>query len=98
MASFGGTALGDIALVPAPFLKNPKGIRDIEEWYVTTLTRPEYVHRIFERQTEIALGNLEKIAARVGDRVQAVFLCGTDFGTQSSQFCSVPTFKKLYLP
>jgi uroporphyrinogen-III decarboxylase len=98
MASFGGTALGDIALVPAPFLKNPKGIRDIEEWYVTTLTRPEYVHRIFERQTEIALANLEKIAGRVGDRVQAVFLCGTDFGTQSSQFCSVPTFKKLYLP
>ena len=98
MASFGGTALGDIALVPAPFLKNPKGIRDIEEWYVTTLTRPEYVHGIFERQTEIALANLEKIAARVGGRVQAVFLCGTDFGTQNSQFCSVPTFKKLYLP
>ena len=24
-----GTAFGDIALVPAPFLKNPKGIRDI---------------------------------------------------------------------
>jgi hypothetical protein len=98
MASFGGTALGDIALVPAPFLKNPKGIRDIEEWYVTTLTRPDYVHRIFERQTEIALANLARIAARVGGRVQAVFLCGTDFGTQSSQFCSVPTFKKLYLP
>jgi len=98
MASFGGTALGDIALVPAPFLKNPKGIRDIEEWYVTTLTRPDYVHRIFERQTEIALANLEKIVARVGGRIQAVFLCGTDFGTQSSQFCSVPAFKKLYLP
>jgi len=27
-ATFGGTAFGDIALVPAPFLKNPKGIRE----------------------------------------------------------------------
>ena len=36
-----GTAFGDIALVPAPFLKHPRGIRDIAEWYVSTKTRPE---------------------------------------------------------
>ena len=84
MATFGGLAFGDIALVPAPFLKHPRGIRDIEEWYVSTLTRPAYVHAVFERQTEIALANLARIAARVGDRVQVVFVCGTDFGTQTS--------------
>ncbi len=98
IATFGGLAFGDIALVPAPFLKRPRGIRDIEEWYISTLTRPAYVHRIFERQTEIALANLEKIRARVGDRVQAVFVCGTDFGTQQSTFCSVGTFRSLYGP
>jgi hypothetical protein len=98
IANFGGTALGDIALVPAPFLKHPKGIRDVEEWYVSTLTRKSYVRAIFEKQTEIALGNLEKIHARVGGRVQAVFICGTDFGTQQSTFCSPPTFRELYLP
>ena len=98
IATFGGLAFGDIALVPAPFLKHPRGIRDIEEWYVSTLTRPAYVHRIFERQTEIALANLEKIRDRVGDRVQAVFVCGTDFGTQQSTFCSVDTFRSLYAP
>jgi len=98
IATFGGLAFGDIALVPAPFLKHPRGIRDIEEWYVSTLTRPAYVHRIFERQTEIALANLEKIRVRVGDRVQAVFVCGTDFGTQQSTFCSVDTFRSLYAP
>jgi len=98
IATFGGTALGDIALVPAPFLKNPKGIRDIEEWYVSTLTRRPHLHKIFERQTEIARANLAKIAGRVGDRVQAVFICGTDFGTQSSTFCSAATFRSLYLP
>jgi len=98
IANFGGTALGDIALVPGPFLTHPKGIRDVEEWYVSTLTRKPYVRAVFEKQTEIALGNLAKIHARVGDRVQAVFICGTDFGTQQSTFCSPATFRDLYLP
>ena len=98
MATFGGTAFGDIALVPAPFLKHPKGIRDIEEWYISTVARQDYVHRVFERQAEIGLGNLGKIARVVGDEVNAVFICGTDFGTQQSQFCSAETFRRLYFP
>jgi hypothetical protein len=98
MATFGGTAFGDIALVPAPFLKNPKGIRDIEEWYISTVTRQDYVHRVFEKQAEIALANLARIKDAVGGRVDAVFICGTDLGTQQSQFCSVETFRKLYFP
>jgi hypothetical protein len=98
MATFGGTAFGDIALVPAPFLKHPKGIRDIEEWYVSTVTRQDYIHHVFQRQAELALRNLEKIKLVVGDRVDAVFVCGTDLGTQQSQFCSVDAFRKLYFP
>jgi len=98
IANFGGTAFGDIALVPAPFLKHPKGIRDIEEWYVSTLTRQEYIHQVFERQCEIALQNLEKIKGAVENTVDAVFICGTDFGTQRSTFCSPHTFRDLYMP
>ncbi|MFH1743650.1 MAG: uroporphyrinogen decarboxylase family protein [bacterium] len=98
IATFGGTAFGDIALVPAPFLKHPKGIRDIEEWYVSTAVRREYIHKIFEKQCEYALANLEKIYSAVGDVVDAVFICGTDFGTQSSAFCSLNTFETLYHP
>ena len=98
IASFGGTALGDIALVPGPGLKRPRGIRDVEEWYVSTLTRRPYVRRVFERQTEIALANLARLRERVGDEVQAAFVCGTDFGTQRSQFCSEASFRELYLP
>jgi hypothetical protein len=98
IAGFGGTAFGDIALVPGPFLKHPKGIRDVTEWYVSTRSRQGYIHKIFERQCAIALQNLEKIYATVGDRVQAVFVCGTDFGTQTSAFCSVKTLQELYAP
>ena len=98
IAGFGGTAFGDISLVPGPALKYPKGIRDITEWYVSTRSRQDYIHKVFERQCEIALGNLERIYAAVGDQVQAVYLCGTDFGTQTSAFCSVKTLRDLYFP
>lgn len=36
-ASFGGTSFGDIALVPGCQLKEPKGIRGVEEWYISTV-------------------------------------------------------------
>lgn len=98
LGSFGGAAFGDIALVPAPFLKHPRGIRDVAEWYMSTASRRWYVRRVFERQCEVALDNLARIHAAVGDSVDAVFLCGTDFGTQTSQFCSVKTFRDLWLP
>ena len=98
IATFGGTAFGDIALVPAPFLKYPKGIRDIAEWYMSTVTRTDYIHKVFARQCEIALANLKKIQIAVGNGVNAVFICGTDFGTQSSTFCSEAVFRSLYMP
>ncbi len=98
IANFGGTALGDIALVPAPFLKDPRGIRDIAEWYVSTRSRRDYIHQVFSKQCEVALANLARIHQRIGDAVDAVFLCGTDFGTQTSSFCSVPAFRELWLP
>jgi hypothetical protein len=98
IANFGGTAFGDIALVPAPFLKHPRGIRDIEEWYVSTLTCQDYIHKVFERQCATALQNLKKIKQVAEENVDVVFICGTDFGTQRSTFCSVQTFCDLYMP
>lgn len=47
VGSFGGTAVGDIALVPGGMLKQPKGLRDIAEWYMATLTTPLIFSRFF---------------------------------------------------
>ncbi|MEI6422471.1 MAG: uroporphyrinogen decarboxylase family protein [Lentisphaerota bacterium] len=98
VATFGGTGFGDIALVPGPFMKHPKGIRDIAEWYMTTASRQDYVHAIFAKQLEYALENLRRIHAAVGDNVDTVFLCGTDFGTQSGTFCSPESYLTLWHP
>ena len=98
LANFGGTAFGDIALVPAPWLKHPKGIRDIEEWYISTASRRDHVYKIFERQCEISVKNLEKIHRIVGDRITAAFISGTDFGQQTGPFISLKSYCDLFKP
>lgn len=93
-----GTAFGDIALVPAPWMKQPKGIRSVEDWYMATATNRDYVMKVFEVQCAAALKSIELLAAAVGDRAQVVFVSGTDFGTQNGQFCSVQTYRELFKP
>lgn len=98
IASIPGTGFGDIALVPAPWMKRPRGIRDVAEWYISTITRRDYVYKVFERQCEFALANIERLAAVMADKVQAAFLTGTDFGTQRGLFISPQTYRDLYKP
>jgi len=98
VANLGGTAIGDIACVPAPGLKDPKGIRDVTEWYMSTSLRQDYLHEVFEKQTDIAIRNLKRIYDVVGDAIGAAYICGTDFGTQNGPFCSPLTFDELYKP
>ena len=98
MASLGGTALGDIALVPGLNLKHPKGIRGVEEWYISTLIREDLIKEIYDRETDIALENLSEIYEVVGDTINTVFICGTDFGTQNSTFCSPESYSRVWLP
>jgi hypothetical protein len=96
--TFGGLTFGDIALVPATFLRCPKGIRDIEEWYVSTVSRPDYIKAVFERQAEVAIENLQRLQAVIGDRAAIMQTNGTDFGTQNGPFLSAATYRDLYLP
>lgn len=96
--SLPGTGFGDIALVPAMWLKHPKGIRDVEEWYVSTIARRNYVYKVFEKQCEIALKNIELLAQTIGDKVQAAFVTGTDFGTQRGLFASKEAYRDLFKP
>ncbi len=98
VAGLGGTALGDIAHIPGIKLKKPKGIRDITEWYMSILMRPDYIKAIFERQIEIALENFTRLHKVIGENIDAVYICGTDFGTQESTFCSPEQFDELWLP
>ena len=98
VANFGGTSFGDIALVPGMQLGDPRGIRGVKEWYMCSVRRPDYMLRVYERQLEIALENLEKIHGAVGDRVSVAFITGTDFGGQTRPLMSNASYAKLYKP
>jgi len=60
---------------------------------------PDVVHQDLRTAVEIGIENLARIHQRLGDdAIDVVFLCGTDFGTQTSSFCSVRTFDSLWKP
>ncbi|NMB25898.1 MAG: methyltransferase [Firmicutes bacterium] len=98
VGNFVAAGFGDIALVPGINLRNPKGIRDVEEWYVSTVLRRDYIYKVFEGQCEIALYNLEQIYKVVGDKISVLFVSGTDFGTQNGPFMSPAAYQDLYKP
>ncbi len=96
--SMPGTSLGNVSSVPGPWLKDPKGIRDIEEWYVSLLTRSEYIREVFRGQTDIAMKNLAMMNEAVGDRIDILYLTGTDFGTQRGPITSREIYRDLFMP
>ena len=98
MMIFPNAAFGDVALVPGPMLKDPKGIRAVDEWYMSTITRFDYVYEVFERQCEIALANLEKVFQAVENRPTTIWLSGTDFGAQHGPLISPKSYRNLYMP
>lgn len=95
---FSDTAIGDVGLVPGMRLKAPKGIRDIVEWYASHAMRRDFIYQIFERQSEIALQNMARVAHAVGDQVAVVHLTGTDFGGQNGLLLSPQLYRDLYKP
>ncbi len=95
---FGGTAFGDIARVPGMSLHNPKGIRDLEEWYISYAARKDYIYNVFHGQCEIALKNLNLIYQAVLNKISVIYISGTDFGTQNGPLISVDTYRHLFKP
>ncbi len=98
VGNFLDVSFGDIALVPGPTVKHPRGIRDVEEWYVSTVTRREYVREVFRRQCEIGIEDLERTHEELGEAIDVVFITGTDFGTQQGPFISPDDYRDLYKP
>jgi len=97
LANFGGTAFGDIGLVPVPGIKHPRGIRDVAEWYMSTATGRLHLQSL-RGQCAIALANLEKIYGVVGSQVTAIFTTALILGAQNGPFISPKTYRELFMP
>ncbi len=90
--------IGDFALIPGPHVKQPKGIRDLPEFMMAHKLSPDYIHEIFEMQLEVGLKNAELLYQAAGDKIQIVYISGTDFGLQHGPFMSVDSFREFYKP
>ena len=91
-------SVGDVAFLPGPSNKDPKGIRDITEWLISYKIRPGYIKEVFELHTEVALKNLELYRQAVGNKIQVVTISGTDFGTQRGEYISVDMYREFFKP
>ena len=98
LGNFWGAGFGDIALVPGPAIAHPKGIRDPEEWYVSTVTRKQYVMDIFGYQLDIQMKNLLSYHQAAGDRIDVIVMSGTDFGSQNGPFISPQAYREIFKP
>lgn len=70
----------------------------MEEWYMSTVIRQDYVYKVFERQCELALANLARIYQAVGNRVTVSLVSATDFGMQHGLLVSPKTYRALFMP
>ncbi len=98
LGNFWGAGFGDIALVPGPAVLHPKGIRDPEEWYVSSITRKDYIKEIFHLQLELQMKNLAMYRQAVSDRIDVVVMSGTDFGSQNGPFIAPEAYREIYKP
>ena len=76
---FGMGGIGDPSGIPGGHVLEPKGIRTYQDWCMAQLLYPEYIHAVFEMQTENALKSLEIYHQAVGDNIDAINISGTDF-------------------
>jgi hypothetical protein len=98
MGVLGGAGLGDVAIVPGPHMKTANGIRLVGDWITAHIVYPNYIDEVFGYQTEIMLKNLEIYKQAVGERINVIWVSGTDFGTQRGLFMGKSTFRELYTP
>lgn len=96
--NFTGTSFGDVANTTAPELKNPKGIRDISEWYMSFVARKDYVKDVFAGECEIGLQNLKMVKEAVGNRVDVVKLTGADYGSQRGPLVAPDWYREMIKP
>ena len=89
---------GDVAFLPGPGIKSPRGIRSMTDWIMAHKIIPEYVHAVYEYHAEIGLKNLEIYRQAVGDSIQVIFMGGTDFGTQRGLMIAREDFREFYMP
>ena len=89
---------GDLGLIFGTHLKNPMGIRSMEEWLISHYTRPGYIKEVMDYGSEIAIENLKLYKEAVSERIQVIPITGNDFGNQNGLLYSPDIYREIYKP
>ena len=89
---------GDLGLIFGTHLKNPRGIRNMEEWLISHYTRSGYIKEVLDYGSQVALKNLELYRQAVSDRIQVIPITGNDFGNQNGLIYSPDIYRQVYKP
>ncbi len=98
VGQFPGALLGDAGTVPNSSLRQPKGIRKLEDYLMAHILYPEYLEEIYAMQTEIVMKNLEIYKQAVGERIQVVLMSTADYGNQNGEMLPPEIFRSMYKP
>ena len=98
IGGFYNMGLGDSLHIPGPRINQPKGIRELSDWMMYMLIKPEYIKEFFEYQTELGLENIKTFYKIAGNKLSAIFTTGTDFGSQNGMLISRDLFRELFMP
>ena len=98
ISNFCGASLGDASVIPGPGIKRTPGIRKVQDWLMAYYLYPEYLKEVYEYQVEVAIENLKLLKQVAGDKIQAVLVSGTDFGSQRAELISPDMFREFYKP
>ena len=89
---------GATSMMMGGYAKRTPGIRDYQEVMMAHYEEPEYLEEVFDLWADLCIRNLKLLQQAVGDKAQAVFLSGTDFGSQTAPLISKSLFDDLYYP
>jgi hypothetical protein len=73
-------------------------VGSIPDFLMLMLAEKAYVKDLFTVRTEVAIENLEKLKAHLGDSVDIIGMEGNDFGAQNAELVSPELFEELCIP
>ena len=73
-------------------------VGSIPDFLMLLVSDKDYVRECFAARTEVAIRNLEALAAHLGDTIDVIGLEGNDFGAQNTELLSPGLFEELFVP
>lgn len=98
MASLGWITAGLTTMVPGFYSGHAGRIHQASALFSQIGSHSKQQRKYLDEQTDFAIENLRRLYSVVGNKINAVYLCGTDFGTQNPPLFNPEQFNAIWIP